>query len=197
MGATRLYIKDAAELLEWQLRIREATGRQDVACVIGAWMAGIPSESVATRIADDIRATVGPNPTAYDKALHVVTAVFWLYGKALGSAAGNAAFGSKIWTIEDECPNGPSVDDALGILKDADPDLWAQVTGLGQKQRAAVAVQANETAKEQLGRDVINAAKFAADGLTSFGSTAVKLGGLALAAYVLFNVKKLFGGKDG
>lgn len=197
MGATRLYIKDASELLEWQEAIRAATGRKDVACVLGAWMAGTPSESVATRIADDIRAYAGANPTIYDKALYVIASSLWLPGTALGSAIGNAAFGNKIYTIEDACPGGPSVDDALSILKDADADLWAQVTGLAKKQRAAVAAQANETAKEAIGRNIINAAEYAAEGLSSIGGKVLTVAALGLGAYILFNVKKLFGGSNG
>lgn len=197
MGATRLYIKDASELLEWQEAIRAATGRKDVACVLGAWMAGTPSESVATRIADDIRAFAGASPTIYDKALYVIASSLWLPGTALGSAIGNAAFGNKIYTIEDACPGGPSVDDALSILKDADADLWAQVTGLAKKQRAAVAAQANETAKEAIGRTIINAAEYAAEGLSSIGGKVLTVAALGLGAYVVFNLKKLFGGPNG
>jgi len=178
------HIKSAAELLDWQEAIKAATGRQDVACVIGAWMAGLPSASMADRIVSDIAALNAENkPKGYvDWALSQAGKLFVYPIAIVASAAGNVAYGDKLYTIEDACPNGPSVSDALGILKDADKDLWIGATKTGELQRTAVAMQANQTARENLGKDLIDAAKYASTSLDSLtgGLVTVAKWGLVL-----------------
>jgi hypothetical protein len=102
----------------------------------------------------------------------------------LGSAAGNIGYGSKIWTIEKQCPNGPQLSEALSILKDADADLYRQVTETGQLQRQAVAQQANDTARENLGSDLLSAAKYAGAGLDDLTGGLVTVAKFGLLAWI-------------
>lgn len=176
-------IKNASELYDWQQRIKAATGRDDVSCVIGAWMAGIPSASTVDRVAADYR-TMVRDEASIKNLLHNL---WYSPGTALGSLLGNAVYGDDLYTLEDACPSGLTLDQALRILRDSDRDLWTQVTGVGEIQRAKVAEQANETARENLGRDVLDAGRYVFDGLDRLTGlvTAAKVGiGLGIAYVV-------------
>jgi len=173
-------IKNASELYEWQQQIKAATGRDDVSCVIGAWMAGIPSASTLDRVAADYR-TVVRDEVSIKNLLHNL---FYSPGTALGSLIGNKVYGDDLYTLEDACASGLGLDAALSLLKDADADLWRRVTQTGELQRAEVAHQANATARENLGRDVLDAGKYVFDGLDQLTGlvTAAKVGiGLGIA----------------
>lgn len=179
-------IKSADELYEWQQAIRAATGRQDVADVIGAWMSGLPTASMVDRIKSDIVALNDENkPSGWsDWVLSQFGKVLVGPIALLGSAAGNIGYGDKIWTIEKQCPNGPPLSDALSILKDADSDLYRRVTETGQLQREVVAKQANDTARENLGRDLLSAAKYAGAGLDDLTGGLVTVAKWGLLAWV-------------
>lgn len=179
-------IKSADELYEWQQAIRAATGRQDVADVIGAWMSGLPTSSMVDRIKSDIVALNDENKPAgwADWVLSQFGKVLVGPIALLGSAAGNIGYGDKIWTIEKQCPNGPPLSDALSILKDADSDLYRRVTETGQLQREVVAKQANDTARENLGRDLLSAAKYAGAGLDDLTGGLVTVAKWGLLAWV-------------
>jgi len=179
-------IKSADELYEWQQAIRAATGRQDVADVIGAWMSGLPTASMVGRIKSDIAALNNENKPAgwSDWVLSQFGKILVGPIALLGSAAGNIGYGDKIWTIEKQCPNGPPLSDALSILKDADSDLYRRVTETGQLQREVVAKQANDTARENLGRDLLSAAKYAGAGLDDLTGGLVTVAKWGLLAWV-------------
>lgn len=180
-------IKNASELYDWQMAIKAATGRDDVACVIGAWMAGVPSSSTVDRVAADYRAVIASEVNV----ANLVRNLFYSPGTALGSLVGNLTYGDEIYTIEQACPGGLTVAQALRVLKDADADLWERVTQSGELQRARVAEQANATARENLGRDVIDATKYVLSGLDRATGlwTAVRWG---VAAGVLYGVSRLW-----
>lgn len=183
-------IKNADELFEWQQAIRAATGRQDVADVIGAWMAGLPSASMVDRIKSDLQALNAENkPSGYvDWALSQLGKALIYPIALLGSAAGNVGYAGKIYTIEQACPNGPPLADALDILRDADRELWQAVTQTGELQRASVAAQANATARENLGRDLIDAARYAGAGLNDLTGGLVTVAKWGLGLWLLGKV---------
>lgn len=180
-------IKNASELYDWQMAIKAATGRDDVACLIGAWMAGVPSSSVAMRVLADY---VAAGKTK-DTALTLVRSLFYGPGAILGSVLGNVVWGDDLYTLEQACPGGLTLEQAMRILKDADRELWERVTQGGELQRNLVAQQANATARENLGRDVINAGKYVLAGLEGATGlwTAVRWG---IAVGIAYSLSRLW-----
>lgn len=178
-------IKNAEELYEWQQAIRAATGRQDVADVIGSWMAGLPSKSVADRLWQEWQAQTKAAPNMAAAWAVAIASFLTLPATVLGTTLGELQYGGKIYTIEDANPNGPPLADALDILRDADRDLWGRATTAGELQRTAVAAQANKTGREELGRDIVSGTGYALDGLNNLTGGLVTVAKVGLGLWII------------
>jgi hypothetical protein len=177
-------IKSADELYEWQQAIRAATGRQDVADVIGAWMSGLPTESFATQLWEEWQAQTKSAPNMAWAWGASILSFLTLPATLLGTTAASLQYGGKIWTIEKQCPNGPPLSEALNILKDADRDLWGRATTTGELQRTATKAQANETGRQELGRDIIKGTGYVLGGLDDLTGGLVTVAKWGLLAWI-------------
>lgn len=132
---------NAAKLQEILPRLQAATDIS-TACVIGNWMGGAPSKSMLGNYGQVLKSLDWK-----DGIVTMLTGGTWVIWKLGAGAAGLTLGGGKIWTIEDSCPGGPTLSEALATLftasqfKGTDPQLWNEVMGLGQAHREHLAQQ--------------------------------------------------------
>lgn len=130
-------------------RIEKATKNQDVAGVLGYWMAGTPSKSLKGLFDQIAASQAGASWWQKIPGTSVVIPGI-AAAKAFGASVGLLVYGGKLYYIEDAYPNGPSPQDAMATLFLADPGLAQEVLAAGTGQRAFIAGQVNAIAKKDL-----------------------------------------------
>jgi hypothetical protein len=176
----------AQRLQELLPKLDAAVGRANT-CVIGNWMGGAPPASLADQIEES-------------------NAGWWTKNSLVGYVAawmGMQWGGGHIWSIEDSCPGGPPIDQALQKLFVADPVLFDEVMGRGQAHRDDVAQQLERTGDEAAAKvfryplqklaDVGEGAQGLIDlvtGIVRNAATFLVIGGIGYGGYRYYRASK-------